>query len=102
MKNLCEECKGKCCVGIIEVYPEDAVYHDEDLTIPSDMYGRVMRLVSGGKCSCLSSDGKCGIYNHRPTICKDFKVGGKCCMNFANGKTIVHNCVPCMIRQDEL
>jgi Fe-S-cluster containining protein len=43
--------------------------------------GRVMSRLDDGWCAALQRDTMlCGIYEHRPIICRDFELGGSDCM----------------------
>ena len=55
---------------------------------PTDDQARWLRMrgeYSGGvlrlrvRCWYLGADGRCGIYEHRPHVCREFDVGGKLC-----------------------
>jgi Fe-S-cluster containining protein len=103
--NFCEECKGKCCVGLIEVVSGDIMYHNISFTTeaPNDSikprsYDRIMRTNSQNQCVALV-DGKCSIYTNRPQICRVFKVQSESCNSFRNGKITIHSCEPCKLQK---
>ncbi len=93
MNNKCLECKGKCCVGIIEVYESDTIYKDTDLTRPYTgfVYDRVMITKKNSQCIALEN-GICSIYEKRPEICRKFKIDSECCLDFKNNKKKRHEC----------
>lgn len=82
MDPRCQECKGKCCVGIIEVYSSDEIFYDETLVCEAEdeQFDRRMQLV-GMRCIALK-DGKCSIHEKRPLVCRDFDVGCRRCENY--------------------
>jgi len=86
MNNDCLKCGGKCCVGIIEVFSNDAIFYDETLVCECDEFlpDRVMMMGTDLKCIALK-DGKCSIYEKRPTVCRQFEVGCSRCYNYKNG-----------------
>lgn len=87
MNNICVACGGKCCQGIIEVYPSDAIFNNRKLTC--DAFGiRAMQL-NGLDCIALKK-GKCSIYDKRPQVCQEFKVGGSRCESFRTDKLNAH------------
>lgn len=95
MKTACDICGGKCCVGIIEVFPYDEVFTDRSLTTISLLEDeRVMQTKPGGQCIALI-DGKCSIYDKRPMICRRFLLDSPCCKSFQEGRIRVHICNPC-------
>lgn len=97
MDSRCDECKGKCCMGLIDVYPTDEVYKDEKLTRPykTEHYDRIMRTI---EMRCIANvDGKCTIYEKRPAICRAFEVGSPCCENIRKGFLNSHSCKFCVV-----
>lgn len=97
MNDDCEKCGGKCCVGIIDVYSQDEIYYDESLVCedPSFQFDRMMQTVNM-QCIALK-DGKCSIYEKRPQVCREFKVGNPCCLNFQNGTLNAYQCNLCHV-----
>jgi len=85
--NECFQCGGKCCIGIIEVRPEDEVYNDENLTVEYNGC-RIMKPDSHGYCVALK-EGLCSIHEKRPKICRDFAVSSPCCLLFREGKVVI-------------
>lgn len=93
--NLCKlnQCSGKCCVGIIEVFDDD--YVDEKyIERKSEM--AFMKIRNDNTCIALV-DGECSIYKNRPKICRKFSFGSKCCIDFQTGVKKVHNCRNCVL-----
>lgn len=97
----CLECKGKCCVGDIEVYPRELLYNNTDLTIekPNINYEKYMIVDENNKCICLVN-GSCSIYNERPEICRDFQYDSNCCKSFQSGEKTAHTCKKCMFNKN--
>jgi len=100
MNDICEECKGKCCQGIIDVYSSDEIFYDETLVCEAEdtKYDRQMQTVENNRCIALK-DGKCTIYEKRPQVCRLFEVGNRCCENFRTGHLNAHTCFPCPISE---
>jgi Fe-S-cluster containining protein len=92
----CKECGGKCCVGIIEVFPNDKAYHDLSLSkeFKGEFQDRVMITDKDNKCIALK-DGMCTIYEDRPDICKRFEFGSECCNKFRTDEILSHTCKHC-------
>jgi hypothetical protein len=84
MNNLCEKCKGMCCVGKIEVEPTDQ--------IPEQMHHNGYMVVRSNNTCIALVNGKCIIYKDRPAICKKFKVLSPCCKDFFIGSKTKHKC----------
>jgi Fe-S-cluster containining protein len=95
MNDLCRECGGKCCRGLIEVYSNDEIFYDGNLVCENnfieDKYDRRMKWGNDVKCIALTKDGKCGIYEKRPQVCREFEVGCSRCQNFRSGRLNAHN-----------
>jgi Fe-S-cluster containining protein len=104
MNELCDKCGGKCCVGIIEVTHDDVLHSDALLTEvgPAPWRYRVMRTTSSGRCVAQGQNGRCEVYDRRPSVCRRFEAGGTCCEAFREGKVVVHACEPCRLFEDEL
>jgi len=100
MNSVCDECKGKCCQGIIDVYSSDEIFYDDTLVCEAEdaKYDRRMKTVENNRCIALK-DGKCTIYEMRPQVCRLFEVGSRCCENFHNGHLNAHTCFPCPISE---
>ena len=97
MDSKCTECRGKCCMGTIDVYSVDEIFYDDTLVWddPNDKYDRTMQIVNG-HCIALK-DGKCSIYEKRPTVCRAFQVGCSCCENIRLGYLNSHTCGFCKV-----
>jgi Fe-S-cluster containining protein len=78
--NLCEHCTAKCCRYIAVPYetPESAkdmeyirwvVLHDKATFFKDD---DDWYLLVHTECDKLQDDGRCGIYERRPQICRDY------------------------------
>lgn len=75
----CEGCEGACC-RVIKI----SVQHmTEDQLRWAGMRGEIKDGVWHIRSECvnLQPDGKCGIYETRPGVCRDFKVGGNHCLD---------------------
>lgn len=97
MDSRCIECRGKCCMGTIDVYSTDEVFYDDTLVWedPNKKYDRTMQMVDG-HCIALK-DGKCSIYEKRPAVCRAFEVGSRCCENIRSGHLNSHTCGFCIV-----
>lgn len=100
MNNICRQCGGKCCQGIIDVYSTDDIFYDDTLVCEDDEdiggYDRIMQTDKNQKCIALKN-GKCSIYDKRPQVCRMFEVGSSCCENFRNGSLNAHKCGFCVV-----
>lgn len=84
--DLCALCKGACCEDVavgLEGLPPDKLEFlrirgtAREVTTPD---GRVVTaLLIPHRCQHLTSDGRCGIYETRPQICRDLAMGGGAC-----------------------
>ena len=99
--SLCDDCLGLCCKKAIGVYPSDEVYTDSSLTIAAagDHYYDREMVTNNGWCISLL-DGRCTIYDKRPSECKIFEMDGKCCKEFREGIKIEHTCQDCIISKE--
>lgn len=101
MDKRCQECRGKCCMGTIDVYSSDEIFYDDTLVWeshdPDDKYDRIMQIVDG-HCIALK-DGKCSIYEKRPAVCRAFQVGCSCCENIRLGYLNAHTCGFCKVSE---
>jgi Fe-S-cluster containining protein len=100
MNDICEQCGGKCCQGIIDVYSNDEIFYDDSLVWEMEGvdYDRVMRTDENQRCIALKN-GKCSIYEKRPLVCRSFQVGCKCCDNFRMGYLNSHSCKICVVSE---
>lgn len=73
----CKKC-GCCCraFGIVEIADNDLtpLY----LTTSTELGYRRMKTF-GFRCICLDEDMSCGIYEQRPSVCRNFNAGGELC-----------------------
>jgi Fe-S-cluster containining protein len=85
----CIACGACCTKNRVELDERDqerfrAAGRDDLLRMP---YARrsdgklVMRLDGDGRCQHLQSGNRCGIYEMRPTMCRDFPVASECCLS---------------------
>lgn len=100
MDSKCDECKGKCCQGIIDVYSTDEIFYDDSLVWedPDRKYDRIMRTDDHQRC-IANVDGKCTIYEKRPAVCRAFEVGSRCCNNIQAGYLNSHTCKICVVSE---
>lgn len=98
MNNICAACGGKCCQGIIDVYYTDEIFSDLSLVqrVENDRFDAIMLTDENQRCIALK-DGKCSIYEKRPQICREFKVGCQCCENFRADRLNAHVCNICSV-----
>ena len=99
LDSRCIECRGKCCMGTIDVYKTDEVFGDKSLTWeshdPEGRYDAIMQIVD---MHCIAlKDGKCSIYEKRPAVCRAFQVGCSCCDNIRLGYLNSHTCGFCKV-----
>jgi hypothetical protein len=74
----CTSCKACCCRLEVMLMSEDTV--PLHLTEEDRWGGRVMARLDDGWCAALERDTMlCGIYENRPTICRDYELGGGDC-----------------------
>jgi len=86
LAGYCAECKGRCCkyYTVLLEEPEDADDYDElrwflaheDCYIYVDEGEWHLNVIS--RCRFLAEDGRCGIYDHRPDVCRDFGHEDEC------------------------
>jgi Fe-S-cluster containining protein len=75
----CASCKASCCRLEVMILGEDDV--PPDLTKVDRWGGFVMARSGDGWCAALDRRTmRCGIYERRPTVCRDFQVGGSDCI----------------------
>ena len=78
----CDGCGGACCrcvvVAIGEMTPDQRQW--------AEMRGPLTVASNGGlswrlpvACRHLTASGRCGIYETRPDVCRQFEAGGKLC-----------------------
>jgi Fe-S-cluster containining protein len=75
----CAHCQACCCrLEVILITDTGVPEHYIDI---NSWQARVMARLDDGWCAALDRDTfLCKIYNNRPSICRDFKVGGHECI----------------------
>ena len=75
----CDTCAARCCRLEVMLMAEDDV--PAALTEIDAWGGEVMARLADGWCAALDRDTMlCRIYERRPTICRDFELGGGDCL----------------------
>lgn len=75
----CASCKACCCRLEVMLMAEDDV--PPELTQIDGWGGLVMARSDDGWCAALNRVNMlCGIYERRPTLCRDYQVGGFDCI----------------------
>jgi len=75
----CASCKANCCRLEVMLFGEDDV--PSEFTEVDKWGGSVMARLGDGWCAALDRDTMlCGIYERRPTVCRDFQLGGSDCI----------------------
>ena len=75
----CASCKACCCRLEVMIMGEDDV--PPELTEIDQWGGWIMARLSDGWCAALDrATLRCTIYARRPTICRDYQVGGSDCI----------------------
>ena len=101
MNNLtkCDQCGGKCCCDLIDVYPTDDLWNKPEFLkdAPEGLsFKKAIKTNESGMCMFLES-GKCTIYDTRPQVCRRFKVDSECCNKFFNNTLTIHECRSCKV-----
>ena len=78
MNKVCEVCQGACCKGMA-LDPGKGMTPDERRWLELHGYDSKTRIMLERPCEKLE-DGRCSIYDFRPSICKKFVVGSKECL----------------------
>jgi Fe-S-cluster containining protein len=75
----CATCKACCCRLEVMLMGDDA---PPERFIETDRWGgQVMARLADGLCAALDRDTHlCTIYAQRPTVCRDFAMGGDDCL----------------------
>lgn len=77
MNSACVYCKGACCKSLtldLSRFPADAIRW-------AAFHGELEEDRVRFRCKCqMLKNGLCSIYDNRPTICKDFAVGSRGCI----------------------
>ncbi|MBI3919237.1 MAG: YkgJ family cysteine cluster protein [Betaproteobacteria bacterium] len=75
----CASCKACCCRLEVMIMGEDDV--PLELTEVDRWGGRVMARLDDGWCAALDRDTMlCRIYERRPAVCREFRVGASDCI----------------------
>ena len=75
----CSSCRACCCRLEVMLMSEDDV--PAHLTMEDRWGGRTMARLEDGWCAALDrATLRCRIYERRPTICRDFEMGGSECL----------------------
>ena len=85
----CETCGGACCRFVVVLVGDMT----PDQRRWAEMRGPLRQVRDGVwewelpvACPQLTADGRCGIYEARPDVCKGFKVGGAMCQKAMDRK----------------
>jgi len=78
-KHPCAICQGACCESL--VFPSSSYKPEKEF-----LRYRGRELENGmfeveSRCPKLKKCGSCGVYEIRPEVCKDYKVGGQNCID---------------------
>lgn len=75
----CTDCAAVCCRLEVLCITETGV--PDRFTRPSEAGVRAMRRLDDGWCVALDRAKMCcGIYEHRPLLCREFELGGPDCI----------------------
>jgi Fe-S-cluster containining protein len=75
----CASCAASCCRLEVMLMPEDDV--PDALTAVDRWGGTVMARLNDGWCAALDRETMlCTIYERRPSVCRDFEMGGSDCL----------------------
>ncbi len=75
----CDSCKACCCRLEVMLMGEDDV--PAELAETDPWGGQVMTRLADGWCAALERGTlRCGIYERRPAVCRDYPVGGSDCI----------------------
>ena len=84
----CSDCKACCCKLEVMLMGEDDVprrFMQQD-----KWEGWIMARLDDGWCAALDRiTMRCGIYERRPVICRDFQMGGSDCISERSDQTVV-------------
>jgi Fe-S-cluster containining protein len=78
-KIACSSCRACCCrLEVILMGVDDVPV---ELIVEDRWGGQVMARRADGWCAALDRNTMlCGIYDRRPTVCRDYQVGGSDCL----------------------
>ena len=84
----CDSCRACCCRLEVMLMGEDDV--PPGLTEADPWGGQVMARLDDGWCAALERDTlRCGIYEHRPAICREYQVSGSDCVAERSNRAVV-------------
>jgi uncharacterized protein (DUF2132 family) len=76
----CSACEACCCRLEVMLMGDDEI--PADLTVEDQWGGWVMLRLKDGRCAALNRNTmKCTIYEHRPTVCRDYQTGASDCIS---------------------
>lgn len=84
--EICKKCGSFCCKYVIETIPKDDPNVDRivefwDVRKSNDFLSKELDdaflFIIDERCPKLGDDDLCTIYEHRPTICREFPSGGE-------------------------
>lgn len=85
----CAACEACCCLLEVMLMGDDDV--PVELTIEDQWGGWVMLRLDDGWCAALDRDSmKCGIYDYRPGVCRDYPVGASECIGERSRLLVQH------------
>ncbi len=82
--NMCFRCRGACCEEFILPLDAIEVRRDADAKRWFQLHGSLLigpRIHFECKCTQLTDEGKCSIYETRPDVCKVLEPGSEACLN---------------------
>ena len=72
MNPKCDKCNGACCKTLVVPCPTPA---DKEWIKGRAFWMNESIAIVSSRCRHLNERGLCGIYEARPQVCRDFKVG---------------------------
>ena len=80
--SLCDGCRGACCrfvvVTVGDMTPDQRRWAEMRGPLDFRHEGALFWRLPV-ECEHLTMTGKCGIYEKRPAVCREFKMGGELC-----------------------
>lgn len=77
----CAICRGACCESVTLGFDMDALPLDTRRWVLLHVEGvNGQQMTFPSPCKELTAEGRCGIYDDRPTLCQVFAVGGPECL----------------------
>jgi|WetSurMetagenome_2_1015567.scaffolds.fasta_scaffold1237601_2 Fe-S-cluster containining protein len=87
MNPACEVCKGACCEAFESGVELDALPLEYEFREYVAVRGFPKRAVfQVPNCPQLAFDGRCGCYETRPAICREYEPGGEDCQKAIRAK----------------